>query len=120
MPKRLIPPAQAPTPAQSKAPTQPPRTAFPGHDYTKPPELIATPAPGEDIAQAQGGGVEGEGEVPFSQATYYTCVTRGGTYTHCGWHMPVVWVGEAGAGGLRGGREVVVGVVGIVVWFIMF
>ena len=85
---------QAPTPVQTNPPPQPPKTDFPGLDFTKPPELArTTPAPGEEPARAQGGGQQ---EIPFSQETYYTCITRDGTHTHCGWHMPIVWVGEAG------------------------
>lgn len=87
---------QAPTPVQTNIPTQPPKTAFPGLDFTKPPELArTTPAPGDELAKPQGGGQQ---EIPYSQETYYTCLTRDGIHTHCGWHMPIVWVGEAGAG----------------------
>lgn len=38
----------------------------------------------------------------FRQTTYYSCVTRGATYTHCGWHRPLL---EAGAGRLGGAGD---------------
>lgn len=31
----------------------------------------------------------------YSQVTYYTCMTRDATLTHCGWHVPVVKVSGA-------------------------
>lgn len=34
----------------------------------------------------------------FSQTTYYSCMTRDATLTHCGWHVPVVKVSGAAAG----------------------
>lgn len=43
---------------------------------------------------AEGAQVTGAGEQRFVQTTYWACVTRG-TYTHCGWHMPIL---DAGAG----------------------
>lgn len=105
---------QAPTPAQTTVPTQPPKTAFPGLDFTKPPELAqTTPAPGEELAKPQGGGQK---EIPYSQETYYTCITRDGTHTHCGWHMPIVWVGEAGVGRVHvAGKVLMVGLLALVV-----
>ncbi|KAL2109523.1 hypothetical protein VUR80DRAFT_2365 [Thermomyces stellatus] len=109
---------QAPTPVQTSVPTQPPRTAFPGLDFTKPAELArTTPAPGDEPARPQGGG---QREIPFSQETYYTCITRGETYTHCGWHMPVVWVGEAGVGRVHvGGKGLMVGLLTLAVGVVM-
>jgi hypothetical protein len=51
----------------------------------------------------------------FVQTTYYSCVTRG-TYSHCGWHIPILdasdgWkLGDGWSVALRAG--VVAGVVG--------
>lgn len=41
-------------------------------------------------------------EQGYSQATYYTCLTRDVTYTHCGWHVPVVKISAAAK---EGGRK---------------
>lgn len=48
----------------------------------------------------------------YSQETYYECKTYAATSTHCGWHVPVVYVGDGGAraggsGGERAGRMAV-------------
>ncbi|KAJ0119272.1 hypothetical protein J7T55_013509 [Diaporthe amygdali] len=34
----------------------------------------------------------------YSQVTYYSCVTRDATLTHCGWHVPVVKASSAASG----------------------
>lgn len=109
---------QAPTPVQTEVPAQPPKTAFPGLDFTKPPELArTTPAPGEELAKPQGGGQK---EIPYSQETYYTCITRDGTNTHCGWHMPIVWVGEAGVGRVHVGEKgLIVGILALAVGLVV-
>jgi len=60
-------------------------------DYTKSYDPLApdpTPAP----VRAENAGKEFE----FAQTTYYTCITRAGN-EHCGWHVPILWVAEAGA-----------------------
>lgn len=48
----------------------------------------------------------------YSQETYYECKTyAAATSTHCGWHVPVVYVGDGGAraggSGERAGRMAV-------------
>lgn len=45
---------------------------------------IVTAAPNNDAALASQG---------FVQVTYYTCMTRGGEES-CGWHIPLIEVGE--------------------------
>ncbi|KAI3391266.1 hypothetical protein diail_7646 [Diaporthe ilicicola] len=40
----------------------------------------------------------------YSQVTYYSCLTRDATLTHCGWHVPVVKVSSA-ASACRGGNR---------------
>ena len=131
-------PNSTPTPTSASTPTQanthlhfraqdedepkgqPPRTSQFWLDFTKSYDpLTQAPRP-TDIAQPQGGGQEA---VEFEQTTYYTCKTRDATITHCGWHIPITWVGEAGGDGIRGGggawgvgaRAVVVGIVAVVV-----
>lgn len=117
--------AQARAQNEDEEQGQPPRTSQFWLDFTKPYDpLTQAPAP-TDLARPQGGGQEAEAEaVPFSQTTYYTCKTRDATITHCGWHIPITWVGEAGGertGGGRGGawgvggRAVVMGTVALVV-----
>lgn len=56
----------------------------------------APPANDPDVASALA-------EQGYSQMTYYTCLTRGATYQHCGWHVPVVKVNAAAEGGGSGG-----------------
>lgn len=49
----------------------------------------------------------------YSQETYYSCKTYAATSTHCGWHVPVVYVGGASGGAARmGGNGVKAGAVG--------
>lgn len=47
----------------------------------------------------------------YSQETYYECKTYAATSTHCGWHVPVIYVGDGGAraggSGERAGRMAV-------------
>jgi hypothetical protein len=74
-----------------------------------PPAPAITEAPAADAA-ADGAlivdddgewvtGVDGNGKTfRFKQTTYFSCVTRG-TYSHCGWHRPILEV-SAAAGGL--------------------
>jgi len=53
-------------------------------------------------------GVDPEGRTwRFRQTTYYSCLTRGATYTHCGWYRPVR---EAGAARLGGAGDGMMGV----------
>lgn len=56
----------------------------------------APPASDPDVAAALA-------EQGYSEATYYTCLTRDATYTHCGWHVPVVKVNAAAKS--NGGRQ---------------
>lgn len=35
------------------------------------------------------GGLDADVNAGFVQTTYYSCVTRG-TYSHCGWHIPIL------------------------------
>ncbi|ROV88979.1 hypothetical protein VMCG_10155 [Cytospora schulzeri] len=56
----------------------------------------APPANDPDVAAALA-------EQGYSQVTYYTCLTRDATYTHCGWHVPVVKVSMSAEHG--GGRR---------------
>ncbi|ROV96058.1 hypothetical protein VPNG_09173 [Cytospora leucostoma] len=66
----------------------------------------APPANDPDVASALA-------EQGYSQVTYYTCLTQGATYTHCGWHVPVVKVAaEGGVGGIYGRRNVGVAALG--------
>lgn len=41
----------------------------------------------------------------YSQETYYSCKTYAATSTHCGWHVPVVYVGDGGAKAKGGSSE---------------
>ena len=113
---------QAPTPVQTKPPSAPPKTSFPGLNVAKPPELAqTTAAPKDGPARPVGGG---QREIPYSQETYYTCKTRDATLTHCGWHMPIVWVGEgvgeAGTGRVKSAeRGLLIGVAAVMVAAIM-
>jgi hypothetical protein len=56
-------------------------------------------------------------DMNFVQTTYFSCVTRG-TYSHCGWHRPIL---DAGAGRMTAGPGIAVraglaaGAVGMVV-----
>lgn len=45
----------------------------------------------------------------YSQVTYYSCLTRDATLTHCGWHVPVVKVSSAATGRHGGGMGRIVG-----------
>lgn len=45
----------------------------------------------------------------YSQVTYYTCMTRDATLTHCGWHVPVVKVSSAASWRNGGGMGRIVG-----------
>ena len=47
-----------------------------------PPTMTA--APDVDVSEA-----EKELKERFLQTTYYTCITKG-TYSHCGWHKPII------------------------------
>lgn len=123
-------PTPAPTPTQNthlhfraqdedeEPKGQPPRTSQFWLDFTKPFDPLTQGPRPTDIAQPQGGGQEA---VEFGQTTYFTCKTRDATITHCGWHIPITWVGEAGGERVRGGgwgvgaRAGVVGVVAAVV-----
>jgi len=71
---------------------------------------IITPAPGTD-PDWNGGGAK------FVQTTYYSCVTRG-TYSHCGWHEPILDASSAGSGGWGAGAALPAMLWGIVatVW----
>ncbi|KUI52498.1 hypothetical protein VP1G_10360 [Cytospora mali] len=53
-------------------------------------------------------------EQGYSQVTYYTCMTRdAATYTHCGWHVPVVKVSGAAKDGSRGKLRVGMAALGV-------
>lgn len=45
----------------------------------------------------------------YSQVTYYSCLTRDATLTHCGWHVPVVKVSSAAIGRHGGDMGRIVG-----------
>ncbi|SPO06566.1 uncharacterized protein DNG_09256 [Cephalotrichum gorgonifer] len=109
-------PVPTPIAAQPQAQTQPhaPRTSQFWLDFTKSYDPLAaqtTPAPG-GIAKAVGGGEQDAG-VEFVQTTYYTCITRGTTYTHCGWHIPILQVGGAAGGKGKGGMVIWAGAVAV-------
>ncbi|KUI72586.1 hypothetical protein VM1G_08633 [Cytospora mali] len=52
-------------------------------------------------------------EQGYSQVTYYTCMTRDATYTHCGWHVPVVKVSGAAKDGSRGSLRLGIAALGV-------
>ncbi|KAL1854849.1 hypothetical protein VTK73DRAFT_8677 [Phialemonium thermophilum] len=46
----------------------------------------------------------GGANVRFVQTTYWSCVTQG-TYTHCGWHIPILDAGANRVFGRGGGND---------------
>jgi hypothetical protein len=85
-------PAASPTTTSSAVLVAPPSS----------PDLrIATVTNPEDSPHTEGpaapeptplfGDIDGDDEInaAFVQTTYYSCVTRG-TYSHCGWHIPIL------------------------------
>lgn len=88
------------------------QTASPSSTILPPssPELPApTPAGGNAVPDpaVDGGGPEittepdtdstTEVDINYVQTTYYSCVTIG-TYSHCGWHIPILEAGAQRAG----------------------
>lgn len=80
------------------------------------PTITEAPSLNDADATGQGGtalahdeegiitGIDPEGRTwRFRQTTYYSCLTRGATYTHCGWYRPIREAGAARFGGAGDG-----------------
>ncbi|KAK3934748.1 hypothetical protein QBC46DRAFT_70237 [Diplogelasinospora grovesii] len=53
-------------------------------------EAPSTPPAVTDAPAIEGQGIDANGDaIKFVQTTYYSCVTMG-TYSHCGWHEPIL------------------------------
>ena len=84
-------PTTGATPTAAAATTSPTTPAAAGPSA---PDSAAVVTGAEGAAAAENG--------RFVQTTYWACVTRG-TYSHCGWHRPILDAsGAAAAGGGRG------------------
>ncbi|KAK3358719.1 hypothetical protein B0T25DRAFT_563795 [Lasiosphaeria hispida] len=82
-----------------------------GTSQSTTPQITQAPAlnsPAAKAANVDDGfqtGVDADGNTfRFRQTTYYSCATMG-TYAHCGWHVPIVEIGEgASSSGGMGSR----------------